>query len=265
MIDPGDLHPALLDEGFQQFIHGLHDVGIAGNRERSVLLDGLHGRFLDIAGHDARKRPAQIGGQFMQGLVAVQLQRRHGLMGRLERLLELQRHIERPVEEEGILFLDTLLAHQMDAAAHQFADALGIIDHDGVMRGREFAQGQLDEAVDVLEICRRSTRTGQNQRHADLTVIGVQEQTEQIQDFFGGPHAAGEGDDAVSEPYEGFQPLLDVRHDDQLVDDRIRRFGGDDARLGDADVAVVDAALFGVRDGRALHRSFHRTRSTALG
>src|SRR3546814_15619779 len=59
------------------------------------------------------------------------------------------------------------------------------------------------------------------------------------------------------------EPLLDVRHDHQLVDDRVRRLGGDDARLGDADVARAALALFGVGDGGALHRALHRAGAAA--
>src|SRR3546814_9793683 len=56
---------------------------------------------------------------------------------------------------------------------------------------------------------------------------------------------------------------LDVRHDHQLVDDRVRRLGGDDARLGDADVARAALALLGVGDGGALHRTLHRAGAAA--
>ncbi len=67
----------------------------------------------------------------------------------------------------------------------------------------------------------------------------------------------------VRHAHEGFEALLDVRHDHQMVDDRIRRLGGDDAGLGDADVAVGAAALLGVADGGALHRPLHRPRAAA--
>src|SRR3546814_5307611 len=63
--------------------------------------------------------------------------------------------------------------------------------------------------------------------------------------------------------HERLQPLLDVRHDHQRIDDRIGRLGGDDARLGDADVAIAAATLLGVGDGGTLHRSFHRARAAA--
>jgi hypothetical protein len=40
-------------------------------------------------------------------------------------------------------------------------------------------------------------------------------------------------------------------------------FGGDDARLGEADIATGGDALLGMADGCALHRAFHRARTAA--
>ena len=71
------------------------------------------------------------------------------------------------------------------------------------------------------------------------------------------PGAAREDDDAVADTDERFQTFLDVRQDHQFVDDRVRRFGGDDARLGQTEVAPAVDALLGVGDGRAFHRAFH--------
>ncbi len=62
---------------------------------------------------------------------------------------------------------------------------------------------------------------------------------------------------------EGFQTFLDVRQDHQLVDDRVRCLGGDDARLGQPQVAAANAALFGVGNGGALHRPLHHARAAA--
>ncbi len=64
--------------------------------------------------------------------------------------------------------------------------------------------------------------------------------------------------------HERLQALLDVRHDHQVVHDRVGRLGRDDARLGHADIAHVPLALFGMRNRGALHRALHRAR-TATG
>src|SRR5581483_6927915 len=61
----------------------------------------------------------------------------------------------------------------------------------------------------------------------------------------------------VRQAYEGLEALLDVRQDDKLVHDGVRRLGRDDPRLGDADVAAMLDSLLRMPDGRALHRPFH--------
>src|SRR5690606_17288334 len=86
---------------------------------------------------------------------------------------------------------------------------------------------------------------------------------QQIQDLLGGARATREHHDGVRAADERFETLLDVRHDDQLIDDRIGRLGGDDAGLGHADVTTVADTLLGMTDGGALHRALHRTRTAA--
>ncbi len=86
---------------------------------------------------------------------------------------------------------------------------------------------------------------------------------EQIEQLFGGADPAREDNDAVTEAHEGFQPLLDIRQDHQLVDDGVGRFGRNDGRLCEADVAAVSYPLFGMADGGPLHRALHGARATA--
>ena len=91
-----------------------------------------------------------------------------------------------------------------------------------------------------------------------MSTIGrIQQDAEQIENLLGRAGAARKNDDAVPQPHERLQALLDVRHDDQLADDGIRRLGRDDARLGDAQIAAVDDALLRMPDGGALHRPLH--------
>ncbi len=91
----------------------------------------------------------------------------------------------------------------------------------------------------------------------------MQQNTEQVEELLGRADAAREDDDAVTDADEGFQTFLDVRQDHQLVDDRVRRLGGDDARLGQPQIAAANAALFGVGNGGALHRPLHHARTAA--
>src|SRR5262249_61760661 len=78
----------------------------------------------------------------------------------------------------------------------------------------------------------------------------------------GGPPPARKHDHAVPDPDERFEPLLDIRHHHEVVDERIRRLCGDDAGLGQPDVAHGRIALFCVTDRRAFHRPLHRARTT---
>ncbi|CRD47817.1 hypothetical protein BN1263170055 [Stenotrophomonas indicatrix] len=263
LVFAGDLHPALLDEGTQQRVQGLHHVGVAMDLERPELLDAAHAVFLHVAGDDAREGPAQIGCQRVRRTPVVQVQRRHRLVGRHERLLVFPRNLDGPVEEERILLRQAMLAHALDAGRHLLGHRHRVADDDFVALGRGVAQGQADETVDLLEVRRSDGRAGQDQRERQVLVLLAQQDAEQVQDLFGGTHATGEHDDAVADADEGLKALLDVRHDHQVVDDRVRRLGGDDARLGQADVARHGPALLGVGDGGALHRALHRARAAA--
>ncbi len=58
-------------------------------------------------------------------------------------------------------------------------------------------------------------------------------------------------------PHEGLETLFDVRENHQLADDGIRRLRGNDARLGQPDVAALGCPLLGMPDRRALHGTLH--------
>ena len=231
--------------------------------ERTEFLDPSQAVFLHVTGNNAGKRTSQIRGELVRLAAVMQIQRGHRLVGRDERLLERQRNLQRPVEIERILLRDAMLAHLLDARSHALGDFRRIVDDDLVARGRGLAQGQTQELVDLLEIRRRRGRAGQDQRERQSRIFFAQQDAEQIEDFLRRADAAREHDDAVPHAHEGFQALFDVRHDHQVIHDRIRRLGGDDARLGDADVAHAAMALLGVGDRRALHRSLHRARAAA--
>ena len=199
----------------------------------------------------------------MHRLVAVQRQARHVGVGRREGLLEVRGDMQAPVVVEGILMLATEFRHLVDATAHGACHLDRIVDDDGVARARFLAQGVGDELVDLLEVLGAGRRAGEDDRERQLAVFRVQQNAEQIENLFGGAHAAREDDDAMCGTHEGFKALLDVRHDDQFIDDRVGRFGGDDARLRDAQIATFGATLLGVRDVGALHRALHGTRATS--
>src|SRR5690606_2167744 len=154
LVLAGDLHAPLFDECAQQGIQGLHQVPVSVDLVRAELLDPAHAVFLDVAGDDAGERAPQVGGELVRRAVAVQVERSHRLVAGHERLLEPQRYVQRPVEEERVLLLDPELAYAIDAARHLARDLGRVVDDDAVARSRRITQGQAQELVDLLEVRR---------------------------------------------------------------------------------------------------------------
>ncbi len=199
----------------------------------------------------------------MHRLVAMQLEGAHRFVRDLERPLELRLDGQQPVVVVRVAVQPAEFAHLIHAA-HQLPPDLGRIVDDH----REAAcslgpERAADEVQDVLEIGRGLAWTGEHHREGLLPVCRIHEDAHQIEDLLRGARAAGIDDDAVREAHERLEALFDVRHDHELVDDRVRRLRRDDSRLRDAYVAPVLDALLRVPDSRALHRALHGARSAA--
>ena len=67
----------------------------------------------------------------------------------------------------------------------------------------------------------------------------------------------------MSDTDKRFQALFDIRHDNQLVDQRVRWLSGDDRWLGHADKAPLFITLLGMTHGGTFHWRFHRAWATA--
>ena len=254
----------LLDERLQQAIQRLHDRGVAVNLVRAVFLDQANALVLDVAGDDPGKRPPQVRRQFMRRQVATQLQAGHVGVGRVERALEALLDFQQPVEVEGIVALAAELLHRLEALGHLPGHLGRVVDDDFIQSLRRLAEGRPDEFVQLPQVRLGAARAGEDDRERQFAVVRVHEDAQQVEELFRRTGTAREDDDAVADTDEGFQALLDVRQDHQFVDDRVRRLGGDDARLGQAQVAAAAHALLGMGDGRALHRPFHHA-GTAAG
>ena len=135
-----------------------NDLRIAAQLERSVLLDARDAGLPHVAGDDARKRAAQIERQAVRRLIAMQLERAHRLVSRLERLLELETDIERPVEEIGVVVVG---ARDRARALRPFmtsaATASGIAEDHLVTLLRHRPERRADEGVQALEVASCST------------------------------------------------------------------------------------------------------------
>ena len=239
------------------------DGRVADDLEGAVALDGADAVLLDVAGDDAGERAAQVGGELVHRLVAVQAQGAHRGVGHLEGPLELGVDAQQPVVVVGVGLAATGLAHGLDAAVHDARDLGRVVDDDADALERGGAERAGEEGADALEVFRARARTGEHQRERLRGVRRVEQDAEQVEDLLGGADAAREHDEAVRHAHEGLEPLLDVGQDHEVVDDGVRRLGGDDAGLGEADVAAADDALLGVADGRALHRALHGARAAA--
>src|SRR6266702_2350509 len=155
------------------------------------------------------------------------------------------------------------LADFRHAAHHVPRDFGRIIDDDGEAAHRLRAERCAYEAHDVIEIDRAFPGSGEYDGKGLIAIRRLEQQADQVQDFFRGPGAARENNYAVREAHERLEALFDVGQDHQLIDDRVRRLGGDDAGLCNTDITAMLDTLLGVSDGRALHRALHRSRSTA--
>ncbi|KPX54391.1 Uncharacterized protein ALO35_05778 [Pseudomonas amygdali pv. lachrymans] len=233
------------------------------NLIRTVLLDQANALVLDVARHNPGKRPAQVGGQLVSGHVVVQLQFRHVLVSRVERVLEAFLDLQQPVEVKRVISLAAELLHFFQALSHLPGDVCRVVDDDLVMTLRFFTQRGTDESVQLLQVRLGIFRTGQDYRERYVLVVRVHQNAKQIEELFSRAGATGEDDDAVANAHEGFETFFDVRQDHQLVDDRVGCFGRNDARLGQAQIATADNALLGVGNSRALHRAFHYARAAA--
>ena len=131
------------------------------------------------------------------------------------------------------------------------------------MTTRGFTQRVYDKLVQHAEVVGALFRPGQDQRQ-DLIFVGrVHQNTQQIEQLFRCPHAAREDDDAVGDTNKRFKTFFDIRHDNQLVNQRVRWFSGDDGRLGHANKPSLFVALLRVTHCGTFHWRFHRTRTTS--
>ncbi len=131
-------------------------------------------------------------------------------------------------------------------------------------RAAVLAERAADEAADVLEVRRALARAGQHDRQGLILVRGIEQDAERGR---GSPRPCRRRPGNTTMPCakrtKASRRFSMSGMIDQLVDDRVGRLRGDDAGLGDADVAAVLDALLGMADGRALHRALHRARSAA--
>lgn len=100
----------------------------------------------------------------------------------------------------------------------------------------------------------------ENERERDAYIARMQQDTEQVEDFLRSAHAPRKHDDGVCRTHERQRRFSMSGMMIRLLTMGFGDSGGNDSRLGDADVAVLAPALLGVTDGCALHWPLHRPR-----
>ena len=253
----------LLHKRLEQFVQVGHQFTRRMQPIGTVLFDGMDALLFHIAGHNAGECPAQVGSQLMDRLIGAQIQAGHGLVGRLEGLLEFQGNVQPPVKVEGVIIVAAEQGQTVDAHAHCQGHGFRVIDDDLVTLRRLVSKCCANKGIHLAEVVRTAGRAGEHDRQGHVRIVRVQQHAKQVEDFLGGAHPARKDDDAMADPQKRLQPLFDVRHDHQLVDDGVRGLGGDDAGLGDAQIAAALETLFGVGHMGAFHWPLHGTRATA--
>src|SRR5699024_10146302 len=113
-----------------------------------------------------------------------------------------------PVVVEGVLLRIAIGGHAVDAAAHGSGDLDRVVDDDAVVATHRFAQAVDKKLVDALEIVGGFGKSGKDDGKLHIGIVRVHQDTEQIEDLFGGAHAAGKDNDGVAEAHEGFQAFF---------------------------------------------------------
>jgi len=91
----------------------------------------------------------------------------------------------------------------------------------------------------------------------------MQKNTQNIKYFFRCAGATRKHNDTVTGAHKGFQAFFYIWENDQLVDNWIRRFSGNNARFSHTYITAVINTLFVVSYGGALHWAFHGAGTTA--
>ena len=128
-------HALLRNEAREQRVERLHDVAVTVDIEWAGLLDRMHALFLDVAGDDPRERASKVRSEAMRRLVAMQVEGSHRRMRRLERQLEFELDMQRPIEEECALAFESVDAYALDALANLARNLARVVDDDRVELG----------------------------------------------------------------------------------------------------------------------------------
>ena len=168
-------HALLFHKCLEQLVQMRHQRVGGVQFVRAVLFDGADAMFLYVAGDDAGEGAAQVGGQLMNRLIRVQIQRGHGLVGGQEWVLEGQWHVEPPVEIERIVVIPAEQGQPVDAMAHGQGHGFRIINNDLVALCRFFTKRVANERIHLTEVVGAAGRAGEHHGQGNVRVVRVQQ------------------------------------------------------------------------------------------
>ncbi len=254
----------LSDKALQHVIHAAHHLRVTVDLIRPELFNCADPYLFHVPRHDAREGATQVGSQHFHRLIRIEFEVRHVLMRRLEGYLKIRCDTDGPVKTVGIPGITTILFHQRHRFFHLTGHFCGIVNNNAVVTARIFAQRMHDKLVQHAEVVGALFRAGQDQRQNLIFVGRIHQDPQQIKQLFRRAYAAREDDDAVRDTDKRLKTFFDIRHNNQFVNQRVRRLSSDDRWLGHADKTAFFIALLCVSYCRAFHRRFHRAR-TATG
>ena len=83
------------------------------------------------------------------------------------------------------------------------------------------------------------------------------ENTKDVEYLFGSSDTTWKNNNCVAQPHKTLQPLFNVRHDDQVFDNGVGGFRGNDTRFRYAKILTICVTLFAVANGCPFHGPFH--------
>ena len=227
-----------------------------------MCLNGARALIAYVSRYQAGERASQVDRQCMGILITIYLKSGHVLMGYFESALKFRIYCQMPVEEKGVLVPSAKFTHLFDAAFHHRRHIAWFAEFYLVSLLRFLAEHSRNEVIYPLKITGAFWWACENQWHRNFPIFWMHQDSEQVENLFHRADTTGEHDYRVRDSNKCFEALFHVRHDHELVDDRIGRFSGNNAGLGHPDISAVGDTLFGVTNCSTLHRPLHRARPT---
>lgn len=117
-----------------------------------------------------------------------------------------------------------------------------------------------DKFVQYMEVVGVFFWFGEDQWQYLCFVVGMYQNIQQVEQFFGSVDVVWENNDFVGDMYEGFQMFFDIWYDDQFIDQWVWWFCSDNGWFGYVDKVVVFVVLLCMVDSGVFYWCFYCVR-----